>query len=486
MRNKTKTLGVITGLWIVLTGAWAFAQQPFGPFQPVPFPPQLSPVGGEELIDPWGKFRITIPAGAIAQNETFTYVISGGTSGMTGVAGIWISITAIPDLTNFQTYSQQLSGMLTQTGWQIVSQTTQQVGQFQVQEITAKMDNPQMGGKIQMITAVIPQSNLMLSIGSPQQDSSGARSILDQMLRTLQVAGPPTPSGVPPRMPTTGGEPAPTTGIAPPAVTSPELSTQTYFELSKINLTQRASFISPVGDQVTSMRYPARWHGKPIYPSSPYGWMGLIIYADEQMLTHIAVGGQAVSGHIDPQAYLQQTLQGAGDRIRDFKVLSQIDLSEAYSMLLSPMRVQAIAFTYSCLYANTPVLGFTEIGVMTSQESYVLTPGSAVFTFEMQAPANLPPQELYQKVNTLMAVARSIESTSDIEEGRDTFKSAKGWIDTLGGTAKVRNPETGDIYIVDDKYEYYYYQKGEEWKIRGTNDPWGFQGPDWVKLPKLP
>jgi len=186
MRRKLKMGAIVTAsLGMVLMTTLTFAQQPgsqspsAAPFFPSP------PSGQTELVDPWGKFQIVLPRGALAQNETFNYVLPGAG----GELQMWISLTAIPDATSFQTYSQQLSGLLQQGGWQIVGQTTRQVGQFPAQEVTAQINNPQMGGTVQMVAVAVGQLNVVVSVSGSQHGAVQIRSVVDQMLGTLGMAG---------------------------------------------------------------------------------------------------------------------------------------------------------------------------------------------------------------------------------------------------------------------------------------------------------
>jgi len=176
--------GVMLGLEVALVAAPIPAQQPRFPFPHLP-PFQPSPAEGQQLKDPWGRFQIALPAGAEAQNEIFNYVIAETTKG----TEIWISVSAMPDTAGFQAYAQQLSGMLHQAGWRVTNQTSRQLGEFRGQEITSQMNDPQTGGIIQMVSVVVHQANILLSVSGPQHEHSRMCSLLDEMLATLQMTG---------------------------------------------------------------------------------------------------------------------------------------------------------------------------------------------------------------------------------------------------------------------------------------------------------
>lgn len=70
-----------------------------------------------------------------------------------------------------------------------------------------------------------------------------------------------------------------------------------------------------------------------------------------------------------------------------------------------------------------------------------------------------------------------MEYEQRMSEMQSSYNIGLGWINALGGTANVRNPETGDVWHVDYTYKYYY-QKGNE--IMGTDDTSG--QPGWTEL----
>jgi len=61
----------------------------------------------------------------------------------------------------------------------------------------------------------------------------------------------------------------------------------------------------------------------------------------------------------------------------------------------------------------------------------------------------------------------SMEMQQRMSEMQSMTQIGKGWMDTLGGTAEVKNPETGETWRVFDEYKYYF-QEGN--RVYGTDD----------------
>lgn len=60
-----------------------------------------------------------------------------------------------------------------------------------------------------------------------------------------------------------------------------------------------------------------------------------------------------------------------------------------------------------------------------------------------------------------------MEMQQRMAEMQSMTKIGKGWIDALGGTVEVKNPETGESWRVREEFTYYFEEAG---RVYGTND----------------
>lgn len=75
----------------------------------------------------------------------------------------------------------------------------------------------------------------------------------------------------------------------------------------------------------------------------------------------------------------------------------------------------------------------------------------------------------------------AMEMQQRMAEMRSTTKIGKGWMDALGGTAEVKNTETGETWRVSDDSKYYYEEAG---RVYGTDDPTDLNLPGRQRLEK--
>jgi hypothetical protein len=210
--------------------------------------------------------------------------------------------------------------------------------------------------------------------------------------------------------------------------------------------------------------YPATWRVSANPPDINqvdfrYAGWELIVTPDPQGITHgYRLLPPIQRGSIAPQDAINWYTQR---RFQNFRVRGRMDVP---GLSVPGSQAVTVNLFYHAQYRGRPVEGLLVAEVVHWFEPML---GGLVTTLaftELQIAADLPVPECYEKINSLIGIALTGRNVRELGD----WKEAQGWINTLGGLMEVRDPRTGERFLVSFLYRYWW-RDGST--LIGTNDP---------------
>jgi len=184
------SISVVLGFVICAQGQWGppGGQQPQQPQQQQQYPQSQSPPpaqgwtppsgGGQSLSDALGRFRITLPQGAVPMGATYNFSIPA--------AMCQVSIMTVTQNQMFQMQQQNFSGMLRQMGAQINTEKPMDVKGRPAQFIAATMRDQNSGMSMHSMNVFISNAGIWVQVMGPEQNVQQIGQIFNSVLGGLQ------------------------------------------------------------------------------------------------------------------------------------------------------------------------------------------------------------------------------------------------------------------------------------------------------------
>lgn len=153
---------------------------PYPPPTPQAAPPlqQQSVGAGAVFVDAMGRFRATLPQGAIPLNTAYSFAVPS--------AGVQVSIMCNANDQDFQATIQSLPSMLQQMG---VKADAPQAFNFrgrQAHMLTTSVFNPQTNTTLHSVNILIPGPNIWVQVSAPEQNKQHLPEVVQVVLDGLQ------------------------------------------------------------------------------------------------------------------------------------------------------------------------------------------------------------------------------------------------------------------------------------------------------------
>jgi len=184
------SISVVLGFVICAQGQWGppGGQQPQQPQQQQQYPQSQSPPpaqgwtppsgGGQSLSDALGRFRITLPQGAVPMGATYNFSIPA--------AMCQVSIMTVTQDQMFQMQQQNFSGMLRQMGAQINTEKPMDVKGRPARFIAATMRDQNSGMSMHSMNVFISNAGIWVQVMGHEQNVQQIGQIFNSVLGGLQ------------------------------------------------------------------------------------------------------------------------------------------------------------------------------------------------------------------------------------------------------------------------------------------------------------
>jgi hypothetical protein len=183
IRKALLTLAIVSMGPVLVAGLTPVIAQPPPPPAPQAPPPPLQPGDLQQqpqaaFGDVFGRFRVSLPSGAMPMGATYNFTIPASQA--------QVGITTMTQDQMFRTTMQSFPAMMQQMGAKIESNNPRDVRGKQGQFIVTTLKDPRSEMVMRSLNVFVPGPNVWVQVTGPAQNASQLDKTLDALLKTIR------------------------------------------------------------------------------------------------------------------------------------------------------------------------------------------------------------------------------------------------------------------------------------------------------------